>query len=255
MKRFLLLLFLGVSISLSAQDTIRIMTLNTHQGTDTTLQAIGEFIRSYHPDLVALQELDQWPDRPEAPKQKGKNFIAELSYHSDMMGVFGKAWDHPGGWDYGNGILSKYPIERTETVILPHHKSDEPRVLLMAFVNVKGHNFCFASTHLCYKNHSNRVSQLKKVRQVMKKQKSVKRIVCGDMNENYTDGLVPSVMKKWKDALPEEGMTFNAYDEIPTMKYDYILYDSSNVKVINSFIVCDGGISDHCAGIVDIVLK
>ena len=112
-------LMLVFSAAISAQDTIRIMTLNIHQGSDTTLQAIGEYIKQYNPDLVALQELDQWPHRPEAPKQTGKNFIAELSYYSDMIGCFGKAWDHPKGWDYGDGILSKYPIERYETLILP----------------------------------------------------------------------------------------------------------------------------------------
>lgn len=97
------------------QDTIRIMTINIHQGSDTTLQRLGEVIREYHPDFVAVQEVDMYPNRSEAKLARNKNFIAELSYFSDMQGVFGKAWDHPG-------------VGITETLFSPSIRSPNPSV-------------------------------------------------------------------------------------------------------------------------------
>jgi len=239
-----------------AQDTLRIMTINVHQGSDTTLQAIGEFVKMYHPDLVALQELDMWPQRAEAPKQKGKNFIAELSYYTDMMGYFGKAWDHPGGWTYGNGILSKYPVDKVENFILPQDKSKgeiEPRQIIIAHINIHGKKVCFASTHLCYKYKENRMKQMKHIHKLMRKQPENIKIVCGDFNAYLSENLVSKGMKQWHDVLPMV-YTFpsdgNAY-----FKFDYILVpNKSDIQVLNTSLECDPKITDHCACIAEIVV-
>lgn len=244
------------SLSAWSHDTIRIMTINIHQGTDTCLQAIGEFIGQYKPDLVALQEVDQWPKRPEAPKQTGKNFIAELSFYADMMGYFGKAYDHPRGWDYGDGILSKYPVTEIESVILPHIGKAEPRQILIAHLNVKGHKICFASTHLAHENKANRELQINKVRSVMKKQKEKIKFVCGDLNSDPKEDLILRTMRKWTDALPEGEKTFPSYKRDNEYKYDYILYEATNcIEIINQEIICESKITDHCACIIDIVIR
>ena len=257
MKKIAILIISMLCVSVYAQDTLRIMTINIHQGSDTTLQAIGEFIKQCHPDLVAVQELDMWPKRPEAPRQRDKNFIAELSYHADMMGYFGKAWDHPGGWLYGDGFLVKYPTTKIESFILPHNKNlrgSEPRVLCLAHMNINGNAICFGSTHLCHMNRDNRVAQMKVIRQIMRKQKEPFKIVCGDLNSDPSENAVNTVMKNWVDALPED-RTFPS-DGKPYAKYDYILMDKkSNIQVINYFYMCDYGITDHCACVVDLVLN
>lgn len=245
-----------LTVSVWAQDTLRIMTINVHQGSDTTLQAIGEFIKQYHPDLVALQELDMWPKRSEAPKQFGKNFIAELSYYTDMMGFFGKAWDHPGGWKYGNGILSKYQVDKIENFILPQDKSVpaiEPRQIIIAHININGRNICFASTHLCYKYKENRMKQMKYIHKLMSKQTENYQIVCGDFNAYLAENLVSKGMKKWHDILPLT-CTFPSSGEA-YFKFDYMLIpDNSNIQVLNTSLICDPGITDHCVCIADIVL-
>lgn len=253
-KIYLFILFFGISTLLLAQDTIRIMTLNIHHGADNSLQTIGEFIKQYHPDLVALQELDQWPERSEAPKQKGKNFIAELSYYADMMGYFGKAFDHPSGWDYGDGILSKYAVNKVENIILPYKSKAEPRQIIITHLNIKGHPICFASTHLAHENKENRELQLKKVRSIMRKQKEKIKFVCGDFNADYKEDIVLKIMRGWSDALPEGINTFPSYTNA-TYKYDYILYETNrNIIVINNEVDCVKSITDHCAGITDVII-
>ena len=56
MKRiaFLVTLFALFAQFTWGQDTIRIMTINIHQGSDTTLQRLGEVIKEYHPDFAKI---------------------------------------------------------------------------------------------------------------------------------------------------------------------------------------------------------
>lgn len=241
------------------QDTIRIMSINLDQGAAATLQVIGEKIKSYQPDFVALQEVDMYPHRGRARHQYGRNFIAELSFYSDMQGVFGKAWDHPNGWDYGDGAMSKVPFTKSESFILKHKENTEPRQLLLLHTNIKGHDICFGSTHLCHEDKENRAMQLKQIKSIMRKQKEKIQIVCGDLNSHPTENLVRPIMKNWSDMLPEREFTFSSYIDKPTYryaKYDYLLYYNkyNNIKVINYNIDCDPSITDHCICIADIVI-
>jgi endonuclease/exonuclease/phosphatase family metal-dependent hydrolase len=249
-----------VSITVKAQDTIRIMTFNIDQGLDTSLQVIGEIIKSYHPDFVALQEVDMFPHRSYAPHQHDKNFIAELCYYADMQGVFGKAWDHPGGWDFGDAILSKHSFTKSENFSLPHIVNTEPRQLLLIHSSVNGLPICFACTHLSYENKTLRAMQIRKIKQIMKKQKEKIQFVCGDFNSDISENLVSSILNQWKDALPEGEGTFSSNREWHYMehKYDYILYNykkKKNIEVIYSTIDCDDQITDHCIGVTDIIIK
>jgi len=132
-SKYILVVLLGIlSAAVWGQDTIRIMTIIINQGADTTLQRIGEFIKSYNPDFVAVQEVDMYPHRSYAPHQFDRNFMAELGYYADMQGVFGKAIEHPsGGWNYGDAIFTKHPYTKSESVTLKHLALTEKRQLLM----------------------------------------------------------------------------------------------------------------------------
>ena len=217
-----------------AQDTIRIMTININQGVDASLPQISEKIRSYQPDLVAIQEVDMYPKRSYAPNQHNKNFIAELSYFADMQGVFGKAWDHPGGWEYGDAILSKYSFCKSENYILKNLKGTEPRQLLIIHVRIKGHDVCFASTHLCHENAVNRVMQMRQIKNIMKKQKEKIQFVCGDLNSDLSEDLVFTILRDWKDVLPPEEGTCSSDKawHYKAHKYDYILYNFKGVLLL-----------------------
>ena len=240
-------------------DTIRVVTINIHQGSDTTLQFLGQAIGKYNPDLVAVQEVDMYPQRPEAPRQSGKNFIAELGFYADMQSVFGKAWDHPGGWDYGDAILSKHSFSKSESFILKHQDGTEPRQLLLIHTRIKGHDICFACTHLCHQKTENRAMQLRQIKQIMRRQKEKLQFVCGDLNSDNKENIVHPVMKGWKDALPDNEGTFSSMrgkSHYKAYKYDYILYKSNrSIEVIQYMMECDAAVTDHCICIADIVIN
>ena len=115
-KNTIILGFLAfASLTITAQNHFRVMSLNIDRAQENTLDSIGRFIIKFSPDAIALQELDMYPNRP----GQDKNYIAELSNVTHMYGIFGLTWKHYLGWDCGNAILSKEPFEKTENFILP----------------------------------------------------------------------------------------------------------------------------------------
>ena len=241
-----------------AQDTLRIMTFNIHYGSDTTFGAIGEYIKHYNPDIVTLQEVDVKTNRASVPRTIGINVPNKLADKTDMLYVFGRAIDHPSGGFYGNAILSKYDIVSTEVFTLPRTGANiEQRTLLVAHINVRGRDVCVACTHLSYEDKVNREKQIKKVKRIINKDKCRVKILAGDFNSDPAENLVYPILRHWKDALDDTG-TFASMQGswYKRYKYDYIMYYDrfSNIQVINSFVVCDAAYSDHCAGVVDIVI-
>ena len=73
-------LLTSVAFAQGHTDTITVMTFNLHAGHDASLQQIGQFIRQYQPDFVALQEVDQNTHRANCPHQNNRDFITELAY-------------------------------------------------------------------------------------------------------------------------------------------------------------------------------
>jgi endonuclease/exonuclease/phosphatase family metal-dependent hydrolase len=98
----------------------------------------------------------------------------------------------------------------------------------------------------------NRKAQMKEIRRIMQKQKEKLKIVCGDLNSDPSEELMSTTMKNWRDLLPEDN-TFPSNNN--ALKLDYILTKkNADVEVIHSFFLCDYGITDHCACVVDIVI-
>jgi endonuclease/exonuclease/phosphatase family metal-dependent hydrolase len=107
------------------------------------LGAIREGLRTIAPDVIGLQEVLRFPDFDQAA------FVSEgLGYEI----AWGKASENH-GFPTGNAILSRWPIVRSETVLLPNGGSDEDRSLLFAEIAAPFGTLPFFSTHLNWKFH------------------------------------------------------------------------------------------------------
>ena len=253
-------LILGVFLSATATtlmardaDTIRIMTYNISAGEKADMQQLGEYIREINPDIVALQEVDFRTNRPDRPKNRGHNQPTELGYYTDMLPIFGNVIDLPTGGFYGLGILSNYPVVNVSNISLPQIiLSAEERNLMIVTLKINGKTVILANTHLCL-DKSNRQMQMKYIRRYIKKQKGVK-IICGDFNSNYNEGLVLKTFSKWNDALPYMQLTFPSWN--PDTKLDWILYEKSgSVQVENAVVDSLCQLSDHLPCYVDLIIK
>lgn len=100
---------------------LRVMTYNVHGCVGLDFQwsekRIAEVIRSFDPDIVALQELDLGRRRSGSVDQAG--IIADiLGFDRFFFPVMRKDEEH-----YGDAILSRWPIQRKITMQLPSEKA------------------------------------------------------------------------------------------------------------------------------------
>lgn len=69
MKNLFLIFILLFTLDLNAQDTLRlkVMTYNLRFGELATIDQLAEHIKAFHPDFVALEEVDVNTQRSLAP--------------------------------------------------------------------------------------------------------------------------------------------------------------------------------------------
>lgn len=252
-KLFIFLIFFIVYTTVYAQDTLRIMTYNIASGLNANMEQIGQYIKEQKVDIVLLQEVELRTNRPETPHQKYKNQMAELGFYSDMLPIFGKTNLYRTGGYYGLGILSQHHIQSLTNVPLPQVvDKKEPRSMLIATWEINGTTLTIVTTHLSL-NKQNREAQMKFIKKYLKKIKGIK-LICGDLNSYYTEGLVAHIFDKWQDALPYPALTFP--NTKPDMKLDWILYEKkAPIEVLYSEVDSTCQLSDHLPCFADIIIN
>ena len=225
-----LLLFTLDSAFLSAQEELpestyvdlTIVSYNIHhgEGMDELYSAIriARTLEQYKPDLIALQEVDMGTNRTEGDFQ-----LDIIANHLGMFHVFGKTIDYLGG-EYGNAILSKYPIISTQNTDISPDITSERRGLLRATIDIGFRTLKFYSTHFGIMDeeqayHSKRLGKVFKLS--MNKEPV---IFCGDLNaEPYSVQLTP-LMNQFVDIGTRFRTTANTYPTpLMTRRIDYIL--------------------------------
>lgn len=126
-----------------------VMTYNVHSciGMDGKVSPlrIAEVIAHYDPDIVALQELDAGLTRSDLVDQAhliAKSLEMSYHFHSSIQVEEG---------EYGNAILSRFPIHLVKGGALPTHpvnKNLERRGAVWAEVELKGIRVQVVATHL-----------------------------------------------------------------------------------------------------------
>ena len=250
LSTYLLAIVLATTTPLSAKDTLRVMTYNIYTGGIADMQQIGEYIQSQNPDLVFLQEVDLYTNRPEAPSQNGHNQMAELGFYTDMLPIFGATIAHYSGGYYGIGILSKHPILSSKLIHLPQaHARTERRGMLVAEILIDGKKITIMDTHLAT-NEEDRKVQMRYIARYSREHIKGKRLLCGDLNSTPDENIVPRIFKAWKDALPEGQSTFSS--DNPRYKYDWMLYPKRHaLHVLEAQVDTTSLLSDHLPGIIE----
>jgi endonuclease/exonuclease/phosphatase family metal-dependent hydrolase len=235
-------------------DTVRVLSFNILHGATTKgdfdLDKIASVIKNTDPDLVALQEVDFKTQRA-----KGYDLVTELGWRTKMAPLFGIAMPYNGG-AYGEGILTKMPILKSENVALPHSPGNEPRAALSVLVQlVSGDTIRFIGTHLEHQSAStDRIDQVKKINEVFS-DNNFPSILAGDLNATPESEPIQILKTSWTDSAPENpAPTYSS--ENPEKKIDYILYHpEKRWEVLSTRVICDPIASDHCAILSVLKLK
>lgn len=135
--------------SIAKEQSLRIMTYNVHSciGLDGKLspRRIARVIAQSRPDIVALQELDVGRTRTGGHDQAhliAQELAMEFHFHAAL---------HVEEEQYGNAILSRFPLRLVRTGPLPASRSlpnREPRGAIWVAVEREGAEIQIINTHL-----------------------------------------------------------------------------------------------------------
>lgn len=225
--------------------TLRVLTYNIYHGETSAgnidMDLFGEIIDEQKPDIVALQEVDKNTART------GRiDITSELAIRTGLKGYFVKHRDFQGG-EYGNAILSRFPVERID-VIDGYRTSSNPITFPFAKIEIsKGIYIFFSSTHLST-NLEMRTEQTKQlVKYYTDSTNKAPTLICGDLNAEPDAPELSILFEKFDISDKEYNNTFSTRSGL-RKKIDYILHPKDfNWEVIETRVICREDASDHCA--------
>ena len=225
---------------------LRILSYNIHhaEGVDGKLDVprIAQVILSVDPDLVALQEVDKNTIRTDKVNQD-----IELSRLTKMNSVFGSNITFQGG-QYGNAILSKFPIIKNKNFLLPNVDSGEQRGLLQSQIQISNkENVLFFSTHLDHRrSDTERLASAKAINQIISLDNKSPAILAGDFNDVPDSPTLKELGKVWLRTNKKILRTIPASK--PSRQIDYIFVQpKERWKIIESQVLDEDTASDHRA--------
>ncbi|SHJ92048.1 endonuclease/exonuclease/phosphatase family protein [Pseudozobellia thermophila] len=256
MRRFFIVpLFLLALVGRAQSDTLRVMSFNILHGAtvrnDFNLDTIAAVIKSYDPDLVALQEVDV-----KTRRAKKYDLPTELAYRTGMAPLFARAMYYDGG-EYGEAVLSRYSFVETRNVALPHLPDSEPRAAAVVKVRTqKGNTFRFIATHLDHQaDEADRIMQAKAlVREFGASEYPT--LLLGDLNAEPNSGTMAIISEVFKSPDVDGAGEYTYPSSGPHKKIDYILYDRpGHWKVLEYKVLCENYASDHCIVMATLVFR
>ena len=233
--------------SAPAPDRLRLLTYNIHAGRDASgvnnLQRVADLIESTRPDVVLLQEVDRTTTR-----SGGADHLAELERMTKMHAVFGKAIDFQGG-QYGIAILSRWPIDTSETIALRGTPA-EARVALVAETG----GLRIINTHFdASDNEAFRLEEVGHLVEEISRFRRLPMVVGGDLNSTPDSAVYTRLRENGlRDAFAEcgrsGGLTYPA--DAPVKRIDYLFIPRTYRCVAAD--VQSSQASDHRALLVEI---
>ena len=242
--------------------SLRVMTYNIYGARATSpanaadLDALAEVIRRQDPDFVTLNEVDVFTDRTGKDVHQARDLAEKLG----MEWHFSKAIDRDGG-EYGDAVLSKYPILEKRSYRLPcaAEQPGEDRSLCVIRVQIDGKDLYVASTHLDHlSGDASRLVQATEIRRIRDTELEGDLILCGDLNAIPSSNVIATMTSFLTNTGPIDQYTFPSDD--PSRKIDYIMYAPiehfgvQNCQVVSRGDQQVGGVdaSDHRPVIADI---
>ena len=233
--------------------SLRVMTYNIHHGAGADdrveLERIAAVIRRESPDVVLLQEVDRGVER-----SGRRDLLLELSSLTGLEHTaFGKNIDHQGG-DYGNGILSRYPIRREVNSWLERATPGERRGVLQAILEVRGREIAVLATHLDASNAAERESSARQIEErILPPYSHYPLVLGGDLNEGPDGAVHRRLAARLTDAWGAgEGPGYTIPVDAPTRRIDYLFHDGRLRAVAARVLRSDA--SDHLPLVADVRL-
>jgi endonuclease/exonuclease/phosphatase family metal-dependent hydrolase len=236
-----------------ARRSFRVMTYNIHHGEGVDgkidVQRIAQVIRRERADIVALQEVDRGVERTAR-----RDLIAELAAMTKMNYAFGKNIDYQGG-EYGNAVLTRFPIVKQHNHHYQMLRPGEQRGLLQVVVRVESRELLVLNTHIDFRpDDSERLMNVDEARQILAQYPSLPVVFCGDFNDT-PGGRTHAKMKDafvdlWERHGRGDGFTYPSTQ--PQKRIDYIFIKKTGSLVPIRAWVVQSEASDHLPVVAEV---
>jgi len=209
--------------SQAAPATFRAMTFNIHHGEGTDgridLERIAALITAEGADLVALQEVDRGVERTSR-----RDLPAELAALTGMTAVFSSNYAFQGG-EYGNAVLTRFPVRRWANTHLRMLRAGEQRGVLQVVVDAHGRDLLFLATHIDYRpDDAERLLNVEQFREVLAQYGGLPALFGGDFNDTPGSRTYAGMAELFDDVwvAAGEGDGFTIPSRGPTRRIDYL---------------------------------
>jgi endonuclease/exonuclease/phosphatase family metal-dependent hydrolase len=254
-------LWLGVSGCVSAPEStapqrVRVMTYNIHHGEGSDgkvdLTRIAALIKNTQADIVALQEVDKGTERTGR-----RDFPEELALLTGMTCVFSNNYHYQGG-EYGNAVLTRFPVLRSTNSHFTMLHAPEPRGVLQLLLNIHGRHIAFCNTHLdAGHDDAERWREVTEIRALTAACGRLPLLLCGDFNA-APDTRVARQLNAWFDdtwLLVGRGEGFTVPAEKPRRRIDYLWISKDSALVPQKAWVPISNASDHLPVVAEFQIK
>lgn len=227
-------------LSSAHANVLRIATYNIKHGEGmdgkVDLDRQIEVLKKMNPDLVALQEVDRNVGR--------SGNVDQAKYIAEKMGMhmfFGKAIPLGKG-EYGQALLSKYPMDRGTVYKLP--SIGEQRIVVAAEIEVPNlGRALFCSVHYSYESEEERFPQVETFEKASTKY-TIPIILTGDFNAQPETKTMQHYGKHWY-VIPKKGDRLTSPARNPTSEIDFcVLKNWRNAKA-STVVIDEPMASDH----------
>lgn len=215
---------------------MRIMTFNIQHGLDYKNKVIdlglfADAISRFGADVCGLNEV-----RDEGPHKEYTDQAGCIARKIGFHHYFGEAIRFDGNNPYGNAIVSRFPFDSVETIIIPDpaDKSEptyyETRCVIRAVAEIEGKKICFLVCHMGLAK-TERISAVDTILEILDKT-DIPTILMGDFNAQPDASELAPLFERLSDV---DGVTVNrgaltCPSDAPTEKIDYILYRGLTCK-------------------------
>ncbi|MBW3543812.1 MAG: endonuclease/exonuclease/phosphatase family protein [Planctomycetes bacterium] len=224
---------------------VRALSYNIHHGAGVDgkldLKRIAGVIKSAAPDVVAVQEVDKKTRRTGEVDQ-----AAELARLTEMHVVFGGNIRFEGG-DYGNAVLSRWPIKRHANHLLPSFDDGEQRGVLEVELELPGGRepLLLYVTHLDYRPaDEERFASAAAINALAAKSPGRAAILAGDLNDVPGSRTLRRLEEIWVSASRESLPTVPVGR--PARQIDFVLVrPAERWRVVETRVLDEAVASDH----------
>ncbi len=232
----------GAGSAATPPAQLKVVSWNLHYGVTpgltggpgVELDETVAYLRDKDPDVLLLQEVERgWI------LAGGTDLLQYLADGLDMNYVYAGAHDR----QFGNAILSRYPIEDPDVVHLPYGAGPQGRSAILGTVATSDGPIQFVSVHLQHKDdEATRVAEATALLDALEPVPA--RMIAGDFNARPDAESVALMLDAGytsaQDALLGEADTYVGSDFVARIDYQFLLGVRGS-----DFSIGDSGRSDH----------